>query len=211
MNREHYFSGRITAIVLSDIKWPLNHLLSPTINGILHHLNHAKYLKELTYQENSVSSYTQGIAQYNAFVNDTKEKIGSLLARVVVWSSSWQCEQWWRKDSYAVFCDVEWFIEPELLMHPNTTMCPWEVELCLELAGCGAASWKSSTQGGDGTSWSINSVQGLSDIIVWLRDLMGASDVNPGENGTKESDITAVCCCSVFNSHKFRRLNEGAM
>lgn len=68
------FGGRITATVLSDIKWPLNHLLSPTINGLLNHLNHAKYLKELPYQENSVNSYTQGVAQYNAFVNDTKEK-----------------------------------------------------------------------------------------------------------------------------------------
>lgn len=71
-------------------------------------------------------------------------------------------------------------------MYPNANRYPWEVELCPELAGCGAASWKASAWGGDGRSWSTNSMQWLSDIIVWLRELMGASDVNPGENGTKE-------------------------
>lgn len=90
-------------------------------------------------------------------------------------------------------------------MHPDAKMCPWEVELCLELAGYGAASWKSSTWGGDGRSWSINSVQWLSDIIVWLRDLMGASDVNPGENGTKKKEVIlllfAVVICSMARNY----------
>lgn len=35
-----------------------------------------------------MSSYTQGVAQYNEFINDTKGKIGSLPARFVGLSSS---------------------------------------------------------------------------------------------------------------------------
>lgn len=54
-----------------------------------------------------------------------------------------------------------------------------------------------------GRSWSIKSVQWLSDIIVWLRDLMEASDVNPGGMEQKKVILLlfAVAVCSVAISY----------